>query len=303
MKRVFLVSCFLLKDEDRESIILKEALNKRRIETSIVYWEDPDIDWSEADLTISRTTSSYLFDHENFLNWAKKVEKTSTLWNPSQVMEWNHHKRYIMELQENGIPVPDTILIPQDTDKPFKTILEEIPWDKFVLKPCIGAGSGGLKRFSKDSPDLESHFMNLNRNGFHIDYPGLGRLDFIQCDTLVQPYLSMITQNGEASLIYYGGEFSHSVIKYVRAGDFRAHPGWGAEVLMYDALPEEIEVGHNVLEAVGYPTEYARLDMIPNEDGPIVIEVELIDPMMFFDHLPETALAYADYIENFLNNP
>jgi glutathione synthase/RimK-type ligase-like ATP-grasp enzyme len=299
MKRVFLVSCYLLKDEDRESIFLKEALDNRGIETSIVYWEDPEIDWSEADLSISRTTSSYLFNPEKFFNWAKQVEETSTLWNPSHVMNWNHHKRYIMELQEKGIPVPETILIPQNTDKPFETILDEIPWEDFVVKPCIGAGSVGLERFNKDSPDLKQHFMNLNRYGFHIDYPRLGRLDLLPCDTLVQPYLPEIIQNGEASLIYYGGEFSHSVIKYVKSGDFRAHPGWGAEVLLYNASPEEIEVGHNVLDAVGYPTEYARLDMMPNEEGPVVIEVELIDPMMFFDHQPETAEAYAIHIEKF----
>jgi glutathione synthase/RimK-type ligase-like ATP-grasp enzyme len=70
-------------------------------------------------------------------------------------------------------------------------------------------------------------------------------------------------------------------------------------VLLYNASPEEIEVGQRALDVVGYPTEYARLDMIPGKDGPTVIEVELIDPMMFFDHQPETAEAYADHIENY----
>jgi glutathione synthase/RimK-type ligase-like ATP-grasp enzyme len=300
MKQVFLVSCYLLRDEDRESIFLKEALEKRGIESSIVYWEDTQVDWPTADLSISRTTSSYLFNPDKFFKWANKVEETSTLWNPSIIMEWNHHKRYIMELQELGIPVPETILIPKNTDKPFENILNEIPWDDFVLKPCIGAGSIGLERFTRNSSNLKEHFMNLNRNGFYTIYPRLGRLDFQPCDTLVQPYLQEIIQNGEASLIYYGGEFSHSVIKYVKTGDFRAHPGWGAEVLLYDALPEEVEVGHKVLDVVGYPTEYARLDMMPSKDGPMVIEVELIDPMMFFDHQPSTVESYADHIEKYL---
>jgi glutathione synthase/RimK-type ligase-like ATP-grasp enzyme len=300
MKYVFLVSCLLLKNE-KESIFLKEALGKRGIDANIVRWEDPDIDWSDADLVISRTTSSYLFDLENFFRWTEKVEETTTLWNSSRVMKWNHHKRYIMELQEKGIPVPETILIHQNTGKPFKKILDEIPWADFVLKPCIGAGSCGLKRFQKDSHDLETHYLNLNRYGFQIEYPGLGSLDFTPCDTLVQPYLPEVIDNGEASLIYYGGKFSHSVIKKVKQGDYRAHPDWGAEVLLYDPTVEEIEVGHRVLDAVGHPVHFARLDMIPSDNGPYVIEIELIDPMMFFNHQPETADNYADHIENYLN--
>jgi glutathione synthase/RimK-type ligase-like ATP-grasp enzyme len=188
MKRVFLVSCLWFKGQ-RESVFLKEALEKRGIETRIVVWEDSTVDWSSADLAISRTTSSYLYDPQKFLKWAEKVEETTTIWNSSKVMRWNHHKRYIIELQDKGINVPETILIPENTDEPFETILDEIPWDDFVIKPCISAGSCGLKRFNKDSPDLESHFYSVNRDGYKIDYPGLGMLSFGSTDTLVQPFL------------------------------------------------------------------------------------------------------------------
>ena len=300
MGKVFLVSCELLKGE-KESVFLKEALERRGIETQIELYENTGVNWSDADLVISRTTSGYLFDIQGFFNWAEKVEKVTTLWNSSRVMKWNHHKRYIMELQSNGIPVPETILIPQNTEKPFKTILNEIPWEDFVLKPCIGAGSCGLKRFNKDSPELENHFMNLNRIGFTVDYPGLGKLDFTPCDTLAQPFIPEINLNGEASLLYYGGKFSHSVIKNVKRGDIRAHPDHGAEVSLYEPSEEEIEVGHRVLDVIEYQTEYARLDMIPSENGPIVIEIELIDPMMFFNHQPKTAENYANHIERSLN--
>ena len=70
-------------------------------------------------------------------------------------------------------------------------------------------------------------------------------------------------------------------------------------MLLYDASSEEIEVGHKVLDAVGYPTEYARLDIMPKKECPVVIEAELIEPMMFFDHQPETVERYADHIEKF----
>lgn len=299
MKKVFLVSCIEIGDLDTESIFLKEALNRRGIESSIENWNDPTINWGEADLSISRTTSSYLFNPVKFLDWARNVEESSTLWNPSQVMEWNHHKRYIMELQEKGIPIPETILIPKNSDQPISKILEEVPWDEFVLKPCIGAGSSGLRRFTKESPDLEAHFRNLNKHGYKQVF-SFGEMDFIPCDTLVQPYLTEITVVGEASLIFFGGEYSHSVLKKVKAGDYRAHPIWGAEIKRYSPSDEEIDVAFRTLKVVGHPTEFARIDMIPTESGPLIIEMELIDPFLFFDHLPDTVESYADHIENFL---
>jgi hypothetical protein len=104
-------------------------------------------------------------------------------------------------------------------------------------------------------------------------------------------------------LIFFGGEYSHSMIKKVKAGDFRAHPIWGAEIQRYFPSEAEIEVGVKSLEVVGHPTEFARIDMIPTDSDPLVIEVELVDPNLFFDHLPETVESFADHIEQYLKNP
>ncbi len=87
----------------------------------------------------------------------------------------------------------------------------------------------------------------------------------------------------------------------MRTSDFRAHSIWGAEVNVYRPSEEEITVGLSCLEVVGHPIEYARIDFIPTNTGPKIIEVELIDPAFFFDHVPETAKSFANHIENFLN--
>ena len=302
LETVFLVSSIDLLHFDTESIYLEKELKKRGLKSAIVCWDDPKVKWEEATLTISRTTSTYFQDPEKFLAWARKVEGTSTLWNPSPVMEWNYHKRYLLELQDHGIPMPETLLIPQNTEQPIEEILETIPWDDFILKPSIGAGSGGLRRFSKDSSDLEAHFRNLNKHGFKQVF-NFGELEFIPCDTLVQPFIPEIMKNGEASLIFFGGKYSHSMLKKVKTGDFRAHPLWGAEVGRYHPSEREIEVAFQSLEVVEHPIEYARIDMIPTDSDPLVIEVELLDPNLFFDHLPETVGSFADHIEHFLKNP
>lgn len=288
-----------MRQLDSESVILMKDLEKKGIDSSLEDWDDPETKWGESSLAINRTTTNYVFDPRKYLEWARRVEEVTTLWNPSEVLKWNYHKRYILELQDAGVPVPETILIEQNADKPLNQMLEAVEWDEFVLKPCIGAGSMGLKRFTKDSPDLEHHFRNLNQKGYSQIFP-FGEVSYDPCDILIQPFLTEITEVGEASLIFFGGEFSHSVIKKPRTGDFRAHPLWGAEVQRYNASEEEREVGYGALDVVGYPTEYARIDMIMTRSGPLIIEVELIDPFLFFDHFPDTVDTFTHHIENFL---
>jgi len=119
---VFLVTCPEVGELDTESIYLAKELQKRGINASIVNWNDTKIQWDKADLAISRTTSSYILNPPKFIEWAKRVEKTTTLWNSSKVIEWNHHKRYLLELQDNGISMPPTILIPYKTDQTMEQI-------------------------------------------------------------------------------------------------------------------------------------------------------------------------------------
>jgi glutathione synthase/RimK-type ligase-like ATP-grasp enzyme len=303
LKQVFLVSSTEMAESnlDTENSYLIDALEKLGIKASIQHWNLPEVRWSEANLVISRNTSTYIWYPDRFLTWARKVEETTPLWNSSQAMDWSHHKRYLIELQKNGVPVPETILIAQNTEKSMEEILNSVPWDEFVLKPSIGAGSCGLKRFTRNSPNLETHFRNLNKNGFTHKFP-FGEFEYIPCDTLIQPFIPEITKKGELSLIFFGGKYSHCVSKMVKPGDFRAHPIWGAKVELYDPSDREIQVAADSLKVVGFPTEYARIDMVPLEPVPMVMEVELIDPYLFFEHVPETAQAYASHIKHFLKS-
>lgn len=101
-------------------------------------------------------------------------------------------------------------------------------------------------------------------------------------------------------MLYFGGEFSHAVIKKAKAGDFRSHPIWGASVEKYTPSAIELSVGGAVLDAVG-PTEYARIDMVSTAKGPLIIEAELIEPFLFFDRFPETAEVFAGHIKKSLH--
>ena len=304
MVDVFLVSCDFIEELgiDTETSILREALERRGIKTSLVTWEDESVDWGEAALAVNRIVTTYMFLPGEFLGWAKKVEKTTPLWNPSPVLEWNIHKKYLLELQEKGVSVPETMLIEQNTDHTIEEILDAVPWDDVVLKSSVGEGSAGLRRFKKDSPDLEEHFWRLNRDGYQQVYDFSDRVfEYPARDTLIQRYVPEIMTRGEVSLFYFGGNYSHAVLKMPRRGDFRAHSVWGAEVTHYSASERDVQTGFDSLDVVGHGVEFARIDMIPVEPEPTVIEVELIDPYFFFEFASGTVDLYADHIQRYLS--
>jgi len=300
---VLLVSCEMVEEYemDGESIILQNELNKRGIKTRKIVWEDPTVNYAETSLAINRKPSTYMWKPEEYLKWTQKVEETTPLWNSSKVIQWNIHKKYLLELIEHNLPVPETIMIPKHSELTKEELLDKIPWSDFVMKTCICGGSAGLRRVNKASKDIHQHFRNLNKNGFQQVFEGFGAFDYPPGDTLIQEYVPEIKENGEVSLFYFGDRFSHAVSKKPKQGDFRAHSIWGAEVTMYKPSKDEIDIGLSCLDVVGHPVQFARIDYIPTYTGPMIVEVELIDPAFFFDHVPETIKSFADHIENFLN--
>jgi glutathione synthase/RimK-type ligase-like ATP-grasp enzyme len=298
MPLVYFISGLLYGAPDNETIYLIKALKEREIQSSRESWDDPNADWSKPDLCIHRN-SPYFLEPKKFLEWTKNLEKNTTVWNSLKVTEWNHNKRYLIDLEEAGIPIPSTVMIEQDAEEPLQYYLEGKDWKEIILKPTITAGSLGLQRFKSGSPESEEHFQVINKKGITQTIPGAGEYYLPPSETLVQEYLPEIITAGEVSLIYFGGKYSHSVIKKVKSGDFRAHPLWGAAVEPYKASVEERAVADSALEVAGDFIHFARIDLLNLKGGPVIIEVELIEPWLFFDYFPDTVNTYADHIANF----
>jgi glutathione synthase/RimK-type ligase-like ATP-grasp enzyme len=300
MKTVFLVSSTEIIKLESESYILAEALKKRGIQTEIVCWDDPNVDWNRSDLSIIRSTSDYAWKVDEFLEWVKKVEEVTVLWNPGDVIRWNHHKRYLLDLQDAGVPIPPTVFVPKESNESLKHHIKDTGWDEIVIKPAITVGGFGLKRYAANSAEAEEHLNRLIKLGWRHSF------EHITCflspgDVLIQQFLPEIIESGEASLFYYGGEFAYSVMKKVKPGEILAHPGYGATVTLYDASPLEREVADAALVQVGCKTEYARIDMALTRNGPLIMELELIEPWLFIGLLPGKVNIFADQIASHLN--
>ena len=115
---------------------------------------------------------------------------------------------------------------------------------------------------------------------------------------MVQPYLELVTSQGETAVIVLGGVPSHAIAKGAmlevdeldRSGLYRAE-----RISARVASPAELEVAERALvaarEATDHPEDflYARVDLLPSAEGPLVVELELIEPSLFLSRAPGAA--------------
>jgi len=95
----------------------------------------------------------------------------------------------------------------------------------------------------------------------------------------------------------FNGEFSHAVVKRPKTGDFRVQPHLGGVTLPSPPPPGSIELARQALAAAPAKATYARVDMVPGDDGELLImELELIEPALFLDHAPDKGEAFTNSI-------
>lgn len=234
-------------------------------EATVVAWDDPTVDWATFDLVVVRSTWNYTHHLERFLEWAQHVTDVSRLMNPVETIRWNTDKRYLDELVTRGFPtVPTRFVEPGDeTDQHIVDLLDHV-----VVKPAIGAGSESAQLFRDNPTAARNHLDTLL---------AAGRV------AMVQPYLTQVDEFGETALIYVGGEFSHAARKAaILSRDMSWSTGLYADekVVATKATAEERALADSIVATLP-GLAYARVDLLPTPNGPVVLELELTEPSLF----------------------
>ena len=274
MARVALATCAEIAGGDEDTPALVETLAADGIEAMPAVWDDVGTDWSEFDLVVVRSTWDYAERREDFLNWAQSLPR---VLNPAPVLRWNTDKHYLGKLEPAGVPVvPTRFLEPGDSF--------EAPEGSYVVKPAVSAGSRHSARYAPGG-NAEDHVAQLH---------SLGRT------VMVQPYLAGIDDQGETALVYLGGSYSHALRKAALLRTGQA-PG-DALYLEEDIEPAEPSaaertVADEALEALACNSLLqARVDLVPGDEGPVVLEVELTEPSLWLGYAPGATDRYADAI-------
>jgi O-ureido-D-serine cyclo-ligase len=273
---VRIATCRELPEHDPDEAPLAEALAAAGIAAELVAWDDPAADWDAPIPTLVRSPWNYPLAPAAFLAWIDRASAAAPMINPPDVLRGNVHKRYLLELAARGVPcVPTAIVERGDTCD-----LAAMAAVSVVIKPAIGAASFATRRFAPGDPAALAHLAAITADGA----------------ALVQPYVDSVDSYGERAVVWIDGELSHAVRKTPRfAGDDERITG------PFAIADDERAVAEAALAPVADRILYGRVDLARDASGqPMVMELELIDPSMYFRQRPEAAGRFVAALRRYL---
>ena len=268
---VALASCAELPEPDLDEAPLLEALAAAGLTAEVLAWDDPAADWSRARMTVLRATWNYPLRPADFLAWLDATARVTEVWNRLPAVRWSFHKSYLLDLERHGVAVTPTELLPRGSERPLADVAAARGWRQVVVKPAISAASYRTRRVGPEEPERgERHLRALLADG----------------DALVQAYLPSVEGHGERALVWIDGKLTHAVRKSARFDEEDEYVSAAVPIALAEAALAEAALAR-VVEATGEMPMYARVDVAPGPDGePVVMELELIEPSLFFPQSP-----------------
>jgi glutathione synthase/RimK-type ligase-like ATP-grasp enzyme len=271
----------LLYDDDK---LAAELLRSRGLEVEAVLWDSAEVRWEEFDAVVLRSCWEYHLRTEEFLNWIALMERRNVrLWNAPAVVRENADKHYLRRLAAEGVTVAPTVWLESGDDFSLAAILEQQGWSRAVIKPVISMSAyrTWLTNPSRAASDETEVREMLSSSG-----------------VMIQRFIPEVQTQGEWSFVFFMREYSHAVLKIPKPGDFRTQRDFGGRHAESAPPGRLIEQAQNIILKVKEPLLYARVDAVEVDAELILMELELIDPVLFFGHSAGAAGRFADAVEN-----
>lgn len=275
-KRIALVTCSKYPNLTESDRLLAEALRQRGVLPVAVDWRDSSARWQDFDAAVLRSTWDYHLHPDEFNAWVEAVAAQTRLVNSADLVHWNSNKRYLVDLRERGVTLLPFLLVEPGGQAPYRG-LDHAGWGEIVVKPLFGASAWQIARTTQESL-ATAITPELQRTGY-----------------LVQPYAREI-EDGEYSIMFFDGVFSHAILKKPKAGDFRTQPELGATQIVVQPDQSILRQAAGVLDALPERPTYARIDGVIQNSSFVLMEAELIEPELFFRIYPAGAQTFANYL-------
>lgn len=243
-------------------------------------WQQPNVVWDDYDMVVIRSPWDYQKDVPSFLKVLERIDRSSAqLQNPLDIVRWNLEKSYLKELQGWGVEIVPTRWGANLGRTSLESLFLDLQTEQIVIKPTVGANADDTLWLARCGPrDLTVQAIAT-----------FGSRPFI-----AQPFLHSVVEQGEYSLFYFGGDYSHAVLKTPKKGDFRVQEEHGGNITAYQPDEELREAGSRAIRAIGRPLLYARVDLVYLASGkPAVMELELIEPSLYFPYNAESPRRFA----------
>ena len=276
--RIALATADYLPHGSEDDQVLIDALQAAEATPVSVIWDQPT-DWRMYDAVVMRSIWDYHLKYERFLHWLDELDASGVpVYNSTRVVRWNADKRYMLELEQRGVRITPSRLATAADGFALAQIAAETGWRHLVIKPTVA--STGYETWMTDAPitaDAETRFVEQRA----------------RMDVLVQEFAAGV-HAGELSLVFLQGSYSHAVLKRAAGSEFRVHAEHGGTVESVAPPAALIAWAESVVAAVAEPWLYARVDCVTDARGPMLMELELLDPELFFKYQPAAAARMTD---------
>lgn len=279
--KIGFVTCAEHRNLSADDRVLAAVLEKRGASVVPVVWTEMAATAMGCDLLVLRSCWDYHLRPQAFLNWVTDAHEKTPVINSPSVVRWNMDKRYLQQIQAAGFVIPRTLFAEQGSCADLEGLMNAEELTDAVVKPAISASAYETYRVRRQ----EARSFNL-------------RFDTLLSERamVVQEFVGEIESNGEWSLVYLASEFSHAVNKVPQPGDFRVQHEHGGQYRAA-ASPKELQSAASaIVSCFSQQALYCRVDMLLREQGPTLMELELIEPLLHFELAPKAAERMAELL-------
>ncbi len=250
---------------------LEEEIGKLRptfaahgMKLDVLNWRDAALVAEEYDAIMPLLVWDYFESNQaEFLQAMAQICQKTELFNRFDIIQWNSNKAYLEDLAHQGVQTIPSHRVERISEAEVHSAFAQFNCDKLVIKPDIGGGAWRQVLLSRGDP-----------------YPSTDTLP--PAGTLIQPFLKSVVTEGEYSFLYFGGAFSHALVKRPKDGDYRVQSTYGGREQAYDPTKQERAQARAVFDMLDFTPLYARVDFLRADDGRLLlIELELIEPYLY----------------------
>ncbi len=258
------------------------ALERLGVPSTICVWNDPQVDWTQFDAVLIRTIWDYFKHYTAFRHWLDRLDQLGVATiNDSALLRWNSDKHYLLELAQHGVEIIPTQVA---STRALPALLATMTAQQVVVKPTISGGAWLTLQGTVGDAVFDEAVAQLP----------------VGHDFLVQPFVAEIVSDGEWSLLYFGGDFSHAVIKRPASGDYRVQGEFGgrAEPLQPSTtILAAAELALAAVTGIGHRDHaYVRVDGVLRGGRFLIMELEMIEPFLHLDAHPQAAERFATQV-------
>lgn len=281
--------CAFLTTKNLEDFFIYDDLVKPHLaalgwQVDDVSWHDNNINYAQYNMVIVRSTWDYQAYASEFMHTLERINSAGTqLENPLALMQWNVSKAYLRDLENQGVAILPTLWFETFNSKEILAAFKHFSVTEIIIKPLVSANADFTYRLTEEDFLFQQQSIKSELGNRSI---------------MVQAFEKSILEQGEYSLFYFDGQYSHTINKRPASGDFRVQEEHGGQLFTVAPSQGMLELAERTLAALPHNALYARVDMLETAKGFAIIEVELIEPSLYFNMDEESPKRFAQAIVN-----